>query len=88
MTLNKSKVAISIILVMSFMLAIDNSSIIFATSNDTIFIYLSKGYADGWLAFFIATDSSNNQTADSINESFGHKINFAPVLSSIPKLYL
>jgi hypothetical protein len=88
MALNKFQVAISIILFMSFILAIENGSIIFATSNDTISIHLSKGYADGRLAFFIATDSSNNQTAASINESFGHKINFAPLLSSIPKLYL
>jgi hypothetical protein len=88
MTLNKSIVAISIIVGTSIILIINSNSTIFATSNDTISIHLSKGYADGRLAFFIATDSSNSQTAASINDSFGHKINFAPLLSSIPKLYL
>ena len=64
------------------------TSIILAASNDTISIHLAKGYADGKLAFFIATDSSDNQTATSISSSFEHKINFAPLLSSIPKLYV
>ena len=65
-----------------------NISIILAISNDIISIHLAKGYADGKLAFFIATDYSDNQTAASISSSFGHKINFAPLLSSIPKLYI
>ncbi len=64
------------------------TSVILAVSNDIISIHLSKGYADGKLAFFIATDSSDNNTATSISSSFGHKINFAPLLSTIPKLYI
>ncbi len=55
---------------MSFMFANDNSYIIFAISNDTISIHLSKGYVDGGLVFFIASDSSDNQTAALINENF------------------
>jgi|SRR6185437_7316278 hypothetical protein len=85
---NKFRVVIPIILIICFITAISNSSNIFAISNDTISIHLSKGYVDGRLAFFIATDSSDNQTAASINDSFGHRINFAPLLSSIPKLYI
>jgi hypothetical protein len=85
---NKVRVVIPIILIICFITAISNSSNIFAISNDTISIHLSKGYVDGRLAFFIATDSSDNQTAASINDSFGHRINFAPLLSSIPKLYI
>ena len=52
------------------MFANDNSYIIFAISNDTISIHLSKGYVDGGLVFFIASDSSDNQTAALINENF------------------
>ena len=37
---------------------------------------------------FIATDSSDNQTAASITESLEQKINFAPLLTSIPESYL
>lgn len=88
MVSNKPKVLISIIFIISFVTGFGNNYIIFAISNNTISIHLAKGYADGRLAFFIATDSSDNQTASSINESFGHKINYAPILSSIPKLYL
>src|ERR1700712_5372252 len=87
---NKSKiiVVISSIFVLYFLLLIDTSSFIFAVSNDTISFHLSKGYVHGDIALFIATDSSDNHTAASINDSFGHKINFAPLLSSIPKMYL
>ncbi len=85
---NKFRVVIPIILIICVITVISNSSNIFAISNDTISIHLSKGYVDGRLAFFIATDSSDNQTAASINDSFGHRINFAPILSSIPKLYI
>jgi hypothetical protein len=60
----------------------------FAIHNDTITLNLSKGYVNGGLALFVATDSSDNQTAYSISESLGQKINFAPLLKSIPQMYL
>ena len=63
-------------------------SIKFTISDNIFSIHLSKGYADERLAFFIATDSSDNQTSSLINKSFWHKINFIYLLSSIPKLYI
>jgi hypothetical protein len=79
---------ISSLFILYFVLLFDSSSFIFAISNDTISFHLSKGYVHGNLALFIATDTSDNHTAASINDSFGHGVNFAPLLSSIPKLYL
>jgi hypothetical protein len=81
-------VVISFMFVLYFVLLINTISSIFAVSNDTISFHLSKGYVHGNIVLFIATDSSDNHTAASINDSFGHRINFAPSLSSIPKLYL
>lgn len=50
-----------------------------APSN--VSIPLSKGYVDGKIAFFIATDASDNQVAKSITNTTGFKINFAPNLA-------
>jgi hypothetical protein len=68
--------------------------ILFANDKDVFAIYsnissfnLSEGYVNGSKALFLATDSSDNKIATSI-DSLGHKINFAPILSSIPSLYL
>ncbi|MGB8450438.1 MAG: hypothetical protein WCE25_12030, partial [Nitrososphaeraceae archaeon] len=47
-------------------------------SPTTISFPLSKGYVNGKIAFFIATDSSDNQTASSISDNLGHIVNFAP----------
>ncbi len=73
MTSNKFKVVISIIFIMLLVPTFGSSSITFAISDNIISIHLSKGYADERLAFFIATDSSDNQTTASINEIFGIK---------------
>jgi len=59
-----------------------NFKYLFATPSDTASFNLSKGYVHGKIALFLATDSSDNQTSVSI-ESSGHKINYAPLLSSI-----
>lgn len=57
-----------------------------STTATTISFPLSKGYVNGKIAFFIATDSSDNQTASSISDNLGHMVNFAPVLVLIPEL--
>ena len=50
-----------------------------APSN--VSIPLSKGYVDGKIAFFIATDASDDQVAKSITNNTGFKVNFAPNLA-------
>lgn len=45
---------------------------------------LSKGYVDGKIRYFLATDASDNKIAASITNSTGFKVNFAPNLTSIP----
>ncbi len=54
------------------------------SSSLSVSIPLSKGYVDGRIAFFIATDASDNQTAASITNSTGFKVNFAPNLALTP----
>ena len=88
MTSNKFKVVFYIIFIMLLVLTFGSSSVTFAISDNILSIHLSKGCPDKRFAFFIATDSSHNQTTASKNENFWHKINFAPLLSSIPKLYI
>lgn len=63
------------------------------TSNETnaydeVALPISKGYVDGKVAYFIATDASNNETANSIFENTGWRVNFAPILSQIPQTEL
>jgi hypothetical protein len=45
---------------------------------------LSKGYVDGKIHYFLATDASDNKIAASITNSTGFKVNFAPTLAMIP----
>jgi hypothetical protein len=84
----KSISMIFIMGVMSFFLLFGFQSNAFATYGDTTSFNLSKGYVNGDIKSFITTDASDNQTADSITESLGQKINFAPLLASIPDSYL
>ncbi len=88
MEVTKSKAVIFIMFILFSLYLVGNNKTTFAASNDTISIHFSKGYADGNIALFIATDSSDKQTAASINYSLEHTINYAPILTSIPKLYL
>lgn len=53
-------------------------------SSNSMSIPLSKGYVDGKIAFFIATDASDNQIAASITNNTGFKVNFAPNLAFTP----
>ena len=55
---------------------------------DEVALPISKGYVDGKVAYFIATDASNNETANSILENTGWRVNFAPILSQIPQTEL
>ena len=55
------------------------------TSNSTVkmptlTMPLSKGYVDGKIRYFLATDASDNKIAVSITKSTGFKVNFAPTL--------
>jgi len=47
-----------------------------------ISIPLSKGYVNGKIAYFIATDASDSQIAASITNTTGFKVNYAPNLAS------
>lgn len=46
---------------------------------------LSKGYVNGKIAYFIATDASDNQTAREISNNLKFNVNFAPTLALIPE---
>src|SRR4051794_985514 len=81
MTLLKLKILILVFFAIFFVMSA-NFKYLFATPYDTTSFNLSKGYVHGKIALFLATDSSDNQTSVSI-ESSGHKINYAPLLSSI-----
>ena len=54
-------------------------------SSNSISIHLSKGYVDGKIAYFIATDASDNQIALSITNNTTFKVNYAPNLALTPE---
>jgi hypothetical protein len=88
MVRNKYKPFVSIASLLCFLFIIDVNSQAFAATSDTIPFSFSKGYGDGDIMLFIATDTSNNQTAASMTASLGHRINYVPELASIPKSYI
>lgn len=53
--------------------------------SSSVSIQLSKGYVNGKIAFFIATDASDSQIAASITNNTGFKVNFAPNLALTPE---
>ena len=53
--------------------------------SHSISIPLSKGYVNGKIAYFIATDASDSQIAASITNTTGFKVNYAPNLASTPE---
>ena len=55
------------------------------SSSPSISIQLSKGYVNGKIAYFIATDASDNQIALSITNNTGFKVNYAPNLALTPE---
>ena len=84
-------VAAAIVLFLLFMVPVLHVSMASPTtttttvSSSSISIPSSKGYVNGKIAFFIATDVSDNQTAASITKNLGYKVNFAPSLALIPE---
>jgi len=48
---------------------------------ETVSIPVSKGFVDGKIAYFIATDASDSQIVSSVSNSTDFKINYAPVLA-------
>jgi hypothetical protein len=52
--------------------------------SDEVELPISRGYAHGKVAYFVATDASNNETAKSIFENTGWHVNFAPILTQLP----
>jgi hypothetical protein len=52
--------------------------------KNEVVIPISRGYVHGKVAYFIATDTSNNETASSIFENTGWHVNFAPSLAQLP----
>ena len=60
-----------------------NNTINTKNTPNTISLFLAKGYVNGKIAFFIATDASDNKTATSITKNPGFKVNFAPSLTLI-----
>jgi hypothetical protein len=55
------------------------------STTNSISVFLSKGYVNGKIAFFIATDASDNGTAASITKNPRFKVNFAPALAFVPE---
>lgn len=51
----------------------------------TVEIPVSKGYVDGKIAYFIATDASDKEAVESIVNNTGYQINFAPILAQTPE---
>jgi hypothetical protein len=51
----------------------------------TVEIPVSKGYVDGKIAYFIATDASDKEAVESIANNTGYQINFAPILAQTPE---
>lgn len=62
-----------------------NNTINTENTSNSISLVLAKGYVNGKIAFFIATDASDNQTAASITKNPGFKVNFAPALALSPE---
>jgi hypothetical protein len=63
----------------------NNYKIKIAATPTLISLPLSKGYVNGKIAYFIATDASDNQTAREISNNLKFNVNFAPTLALIPE---
>lgn len=79
---------ISTTFALSIFLLIGTNSDALAVANHSISLNTLNGYVDGVMVSYIVTDTSDNKTARSITESQGHKINFAPLLASVPNQFL
>jgi hypothetical protein len=56
-----------------------------AKANVSVDIPISKGYIDGSIAYFIATDSSDKHAVSSITNNTGFPINYSPLLNATPQ---
>ena len=56
-----------------------------AKANVSVDIPISKGYIDGSIAYFIATDSSDKHAVSSITNNTGFPINYSPLLNGTPQ---
>ena len=56
-----------------------------AKANVPIDIPLSKGYIDGNIAYFIATDASDKHAVSSITNNTGFPVNYAQLLNTTPE---
>src|SRR5919108_976268 len=56
-----------------------------SNANVELDVPMMKGYENGNEIFFIATDSSDNQTAIQITNATDFKVNFAPLLARTPE---
>jgi presenilin-like A22 family membrane protease len=54
-------------------------------SSDLIYFPKSEGYVNGKIAHFIATDTSDNETAIAITDNLGYEVNYAPNLVMVPE---
>jgi hypothetical protein len=63
----------------------NNTAATASSTSTSVSIQLSKGYANGKIAYFIATDASDSQIAASITNNTRFKVNFAPSLALAPE---
>lgn len=59
-----------------------NNSTANTTAPSTITLPLSKGFIDGKVAYFIATDASSKQIVSSVSNTTSFKVNYAPSLAN------
>ena len=62
-----------------------NNSTANTTGPSTITLPLSKGFVDGKIAYFIATDASSKEIVSSVSNSTSFKVNYAPSLADTPQ---
>ena len=62
-----------------------NNSTANTTAPSTISLPLSKGFVDGKIAYFIATDASSKQIVSSVSNTTSFKVNYAPSLADTPE---
>src|ERR687897_3416383 len=92
---NPTVVVVVVLILMSFTLVIffpvvseqqqdePRSVLKLAKANVSIDISISKGYIDGNIAYFVATDASDKHAVSSITNNTGFPINYAPLLNNI-----
>src|SRR4029079_5333284 len=62
-----------------------NNSTANSTAPSTITLPVSKGFVDGKVAYFIATDASSKEIVSSVSGTTNFKVNYAPSLADTPQ---